>query len=148
MTVMQGMLLSLQPAASPDTADRTSLEYTPHLQLSICSPPAQLHLFWVREHLKQETPLKRVLFFVLSLHFFHEFGLSLSPKLVVFRSSQCSACQSRSACGYSRWCASRWLTGKKVAQGIFYLLIQIKKFLFIFFLGGSASTIYFFFHNG
>lgn len=131
-----------EPAAYPDTADRTSLEYTP---LIYNSPPV-LHRSAAPEFASRASEtrntLKRLLFLPFCLTFPEWIWLYPLQKVVVDHSSKCFACQSRLC---SRWFqpASRCCTGKGCTGNISFF-IQIKKSLFIFW----KRVHYLSLHNG
>lgn len=132
LTVMQGMpLRSLQPIQT----DRTSLDSTPHLQLSICSPPPRCSsaLIW-GQFSKHPGAASVLLLFYISFNILQPQTPNASPASLALHVAISSL--------------RAGALGEKVAQGLFFLKIRL---LFLF-LNSSLSlwklNHKFYFHNG
>lgn len=135
LTVMQGMpLRSLQPIQT----DRTSLDSTPHLQLSICSPPPRCSsaLIW-GQFSKHPGAASVLLLFYISFNILQPQTPNASPASLALHVAISGGSSLRAGA-----------LGEKVAQGLFFFKIRL---LFLF-LNSSLSlwklNHKFYFHNG
>lgn len=118
LTVMQGMpLRSLQPIQT----DRTSLDSTPHLQLSICSPPPRCSsaLIWGQFN-KHPGAASVLLLFYISFNILQPQTPNASPASLALHVAISGGSSLRAGA-----------LGEKVAQGLF--LKKKIRLLFLFF---------------
>lgn len=135
LTVMQGMpLRSLQPIQT----DRTSLDSTPHLQLSICSPPPRCSsaLIWGQFN-KHPGAASVLLLFYISFNILQPQTPNASPASLALHVAISGGSSLRAGA-----------LGEKVAQGLFFF----KSGYYFCFLNSSLSlwklNHKFYFHNG